>query len=175
MYIIIIIKTLKCIWWHSCVVLCVCVGGGGFFFFFFSSCLAITWLWHDNWQGLCAACCHMALLFAILHLCIFNKKNLSIPFSFLFYYLEFLKLWHWQIRQNCQQYQHVLTMPNSLQLYAQCVQNFKRTVHDQASHTNFCFEIAVYCGWVWQCQLHSVHPEMTQCGWQVIKIQELTN
>ena len=38
----------------------------------------------DRWKAVCAACCHKALAFAIMHLCKKKKKkkNLSIPYFF---------------------------------------------------------------------------------------------
>ena len=37
----------------------------------------------DSWQVVCAACCHMALVFAIMHLCnIYFILRLSIPFLY---------------------------------------------------------------------------------------------
>ena len=36
-------------------------------------------LWDDSWYVVCAACCHMGQVFAIMHLYTFNKSFLSRP------------------------------------------------------------------------------------------------
>ena len=57
----------------------------------------------DNWSVVCAACCHMALVFAIMQLYIFFKSNFILCLS-----ICFSLTWYRQIRVNGQRCEHVL-------------------------------------------------------------------
>ena len=68
--------------------------------------LLLSELGDDSWSVVCAACCHRALVFAIMHLCkiFYFILCLSIPC------LYFSLTWYRYIRRNCRRYQHVLAL-----------------------------------------------------------------
>ena len=41
----------------------------------------------DSWSVVCAACCHMALVFAIMHLYLKKSRNLVSVLSFFYIFL----------------------------------------------------------------------------------------
>ena len=61
-----------------------------------------------SWLVVCAACCHMTLVFAIMRLCIFFKYNFSLLLSIPFLYLK--KNLVLINRRNGPRYQRVLAV-----------------------------------------------------------------